>query len=161
MCHIQGPRQGSQSHGGYSSGTMYKLSIDHVPPPSIDSSQNSTALLATTSSDEDLTLWHNIMGHVNIQVLKQMGTHDSLQDFNIPLHKKLPNVCPGCAIGKQHKASYISRPSKKRSKIPGKVLHADMCGKMSQPSLGGALYYMLIKDDCTSYRFVVFSQSKE
>ena len=34
------------------------------------------------------------------------------------------------------------------------------CGKMSQTSLGGAHYYLLIKDDCTSYRFVSFLKAK-
>lgn len=31
---------------------------------------------------------------------------------------------------------------------------------MSQPSLGGTYYYLLIKDDCTSYRFVSFLKTK-
>lgn len=89
-----------------------------------------------------------------------MSTHNSLQDFTIQAHGKLLSICQGCALGKQHKASYVSRPLKERSDVPGEILHADLCGKMSQLSLGKASYYMLIKDDCTSYRFVAFLQAK-
>ena len=49
---------------------------------------------------------------------------------------------------------------KERSKILGALLHADLCGKMLHASLGGAHYYILIKDECTSYMFVAFLKVK-
>ena len=92
--------------------------------------------------------------------MKSMSTHRSLQDFSISSSCGLPFVCRGCAFGKQHKANYPVNPQKERSKVPGELLHADLCGKMSQPSLVGSHYYILIKDDCTSYRFVAFLRAK-
>jgi hypothetical protein len=100
------------------------------------------------------------MGHANVQVIKNMSAHTSLKDFSLSPYGKLHQVCRGCALGKQHKATYPSNPLEERSKVPGELLHADLCGKMSQPSLGGANYYLLIKDDCTSYRFVTFLKTK-
>ena len=47
-----------------------------------------------------------------------------------------------------------------RSKEPGELLHANLAGKMSTPSLSGAYYYILIKDDCTSFRFIDFLKTK-
>lgn len=172
---------------GVQTGTLYKLSIDPIPPSSSEIGSESeqqlstvlattsasdtdstskmeqntcTALITTNRSDADFVLWHNRMGHVNSQVLKNMSTHESLQDFTIQFDGKPSSICRGCALGKQHKASYPVDTFKERSKVPGELLHADLCGKMSQPSLGGAHYYLLIKDDCTSYRFVSFLKAK-
>ena len=124
---------------GVQTGTLYRLSIDPIPPPSSEtrsvpaqesstaltttSASNttnisaveyntSTALITTTHSDNALTLWHNRMGHVNPQVIKKMSTHQSLQDFTIDTIGKLPNVCRGCALRKQHKATYPVDASK-------------------------------------------------
>jgi hypothetical protein len=139
---------------GVQIGTLYRLSITHVLPTQPDS--DSAALAIVSTSDAELVLWHNRMGHVNTQLLKDMSTHGSLQDFLLSFKGKLPQICRGCAFGKQHKASYPSHPMKDRSDVPGELLHADLCGKMSQPSLGNAYYYILIKDDYTSFRFIVF-----
>lgn len=54
---------------GTRSSTLYKLSIDPVPPQT-EQHESSTVLIVTNKSDADLTLWHNRMGHVNIHVLK-------------------------------------------------------------------------------------------
>ena len=143
-------------------GTLYKLSITPVPPSSSPETNPtpSIALAATSSRDADLVLWHNRMGHVSIHTIKTMSEQDSVHDLPILSNSKLLQVCTGCALGKQHKSFYPSNPTKERAKIPGEMLHADLCGKMSTPSLGGAHYYILIKDDCTSFRFVAFLKAK-
>ena len=146
---------------GTQTGTLYRLSITPMPPPSSNQVlSSSNALAITTNNDADITLWHNRMGHINIQTLKNMNPHKSLQDFTLSSHAHLPNVCKGCAMGKQHKAIYPSHSSKEHSAVPSEIFHADLCGKMSQLSLGGASYYILIKDDCTSYRFIAFLKAK-
>ena len=148
---------------GVQVGTLYKLSIKPVIPTQIDKivpSAPSTAFTTTVMPNADLALWHNRMAHINVKVIKSMSTHRSLADFFVAPSDHLLSVCRGCVLGKQHKATYPSNPQKERSKIPGELLHADLCGKMSQPSLRGARYYILIKDDCTSYRFVAFLRTK-
>lgn len=148
--------QGPKVMEGVQTGTLYKLLITPIPS-TIFATAPSTTFAVTTHKHEDITLWHNRMGHVNMQVLKTMSTHKSLDDFTLPSHAQLSSVCKGCALGKQHKATYSSPPAKERSKIPGEKLHADLCDMIS---LAGALCYMLIKDDCTSYRFVAFLKNK-
>ena len=146
-------------------GTLYKLSINPVPPSqALDSTPvdhcPSAAYAATSSSDNDLILWHNRMGHVNIHTIKNMSSHQSVQGLPTLSNTRLHQVCRGCAFGKQHKATYPTNPEKERSKVPGELLHGDLCGKMSTPSLGGAEYYFLLKDDCTSFRFITFLKVK-
>ena len=81
-------------------GTLYKLSINVVPPVPVNSAISasqplSTALAITNTCDVDLVLWHNRMGHVNVQVLKNMSEHTSLKDFSLSPHGKFPQVCGG------------------------------------------------------------------
>jgi hypothetical protein len=144
---------------GVQTGTLFKMSITPVPPNPSTSSP-STALSVVNQHSTEPILWHNRMGHINMQVLKNMSNHNSLRDFTISFSKPPSVVCKGCALGKQHKAVYPTNSDKERSKVLGEVLHADICGKMSIPSIGSASYYLLIKDDCTSYRFVTFLKVK-
>ena len=59
-------------------GTLYKLDYQSITPIA-DTSDNlsklsaSTTLTTTNSSIDELTLWHNRMGHVNIYVIKQIS----------------------------------------------------------------------------------------
>lgn len=66
--------------------------------------------------------------------------------------------CHGCMLGKQHKSSYFVNPDKQRCAIPGQFLHGDVSGKMSTSPIKGAKYYILLKDDATSCRFVHFAK---
>ena len=163
---------------GDRAGTLYKLAIVPVPPLlapdtslSVGLSQSvldtsftdqspSSTLTVTTSQDNELVLWHNRMAHVNIHTLKTMSLHESVQDLPILSSSKLQQVCPGCALGKQHKSTYPTDPQKERSQVPGELLHADLSRKMSIPSLGGSNYYILIKNDCTAFRFIAFLKAK-
>lgn len=89
-----------------------------------------------------------------------MNEHGSLKDFSVPLSASQPSTCEGCVLGKQHKASLPVNPNKERCKVPGAFFHVDLCEKMSQPSIKGVLYYLLIKDDCTTYRLIKFIKAK-
>ena len=148
-------------------GTLYRLSISHVPPTLVSDTQTedqhmSTAFATSTIfRNTDLVLWHNRMAHVSIHTIKNMSAHGNVKDLPVLFNSRPLQVCTGCALGKQHKSTYDSNSQKERSKIPGKLLHADLGGKMSTPSLGQAHYYILIKDDCTSFRFVAFLKTKE
>ena len=57
---------------GIQIGTLYKLSIKSVIPirsdPPIQHASSTT--LASTTDADNLTLWHNRMAHINVQVIK-------------------------------------------------------------------------------------------
>lgn len=113
-------------------GTLYKPTIKHVLPISIlyiipTRHTTSTALTITSACHDELALWHNRMGHVNIHVIKHMSEQNNLRDFTILPHSKLPHVCQGCALGKQHKATYPSNFLKEHSQVPKELLHANLC----------------------------------
>lgn len=101
---------------------------------------------------ETLQVWHERLGHQNIAHVKNI-----LKQRNI---KYIDHVfdCDGCAYGKQHKLPFGSRDEK--SNTCGHMIHADVCGKIEKPSLGGALYFLVLKDDCSHMRFVYFMRKK-
>ncbi|KAG8172366.1 hypothetical protein JTE90_003842 [Oedothorax gibbosus] len=43
---------------------------------------------------------------------------------------------------------------------PGEIVHADVCGPMQEKSLGGARYFLCLRDDFSKFRRVFFLQPK-
>jgi len=95
---------------------------------------------------ETLQVWHERLGHQNkhhvMKVFKQHG-------INVEANKELYD---GCALGKAHQQSF--RPS-----IVGEEINADVCGPMTEGSVGGARYYVCFKDDLKFCR-VFFNTTK-
>jgi hypothetical protein len=67
-------------------------------------------------------------------------------------------VCRGCALGKNAKRPFTS--SDTRSKGTLDLIHSDVCGPMSAPSLSGYLYYVIFMDDFSHKTWIYFLKSK-
>ena len=111
------------------------------------------------ASSGSLMLWHERLGHMNFKTLQDMNTKGIVEGLKIINTSEEPPFCEGCAYGKQHRCSF-PKSEARRSIIPGKTFHVDLCGKMSMPSIGGANYFMLLKDDFSKYCFVYFLKNK-
>lgn len=70
-------------------------------------------------------------------------------------NKHIPEFCQGCVLGKSHCHNFVSQPIRTPSSTPGYLIHADICGPMAHVSLGGALYYLLFKDDYSGYQHMI------
>ena len=68
------------------------------------------------------------------------------------------SVCQGCVLGKNMKKSFSS--SHTRSKGILDLVHSDVCGPMSSPSLSGYLYYVLLIDDFSCKDWIYFMKYK-
>lgn len=106
-------------------------------------------------SFDSLTEWHQKMCHQDIQQVKIMLNKCNI-DFSADKHEEL--TCEPCLLGKTHKQQFPQ--SLNRAEQPGQILHMDLCGIMETTSLGGAKYYLLIKDDYTKYKQVYFLKNK-
>ncbi|XP_021959280.1 uncharacterized protein LOC110855167 [Folsomia candida] len=78
-------------------------------------------------------------------------------DLEAVLHKIM---CEDCEIGKQSRKPFPAATRNATIK-PGEMVHMDLAGKMSVASLGGAQYFLLLKDDATGFRTVYFLKSKD
>ena len=57
-------------------------------------------------------------------------------------------ICESCAMGKQHKLPYPKSSSTARTDIKG-VVHSDVCGSMTVPSVGDSKNFLIYIDDLT------------
>lgn len=110
------------------------------------------ALLARS---EKLTLgeWHQRLAHQNARHVREV-----LKRYNVPFVDR-NFQCEACVMGKMHRISFpISTSSSGKC---GDIIHADLCGPMPTKSLGGARYFLLLKDDYSHFRVVYFLKGKD
>lgn len=96
-----------------------------------------------------LQQWHRRLGHMNANTIKSMIKQNMV--CGISLSNLNEFFCKECQIGKMHRSSH---PLKEKRVIEkGECFHVDLCGKMQQVGVGGAQYFMLLKDEATGFRF--------
>lgn len=128
---------------GVRDGSLYKLY-----------NQQNFALSHEISKSTDI--WHRRLGHLHFQALSSIGE----------IVKGLPNlksdhlgVCKGCALGKNVKKSFPKSVHKLKEIL--ELIHYDLCGPMSVPSLNGCLYYVIFVDDYCRRTWIYFLKQKE
>lgn len=68
--------------------------------------------------------------------------------------------CESCQFGKQHRLPFKPKKRTRKTEV-GEFIHADLCGPMSEASIGGSKYFLLLKDDCSSFRHLYFLRHKD
>jgi transposase InsO family protein len=104
--------------------------------------------LASASSD----IWHQRLAHCPLQVLKEIVNHkiaDGIQVSSIKDDSE--HRCEACETGKATRLPFPSRDPDKKSSLPGRVLHVDLCGPMRTISIQGNRYVMPVTDECSRF----------
>ncbi|KAF1318440.1 Gag-pol polyprotein, partial [Globisporangium splendens] len=132
---------------------LFKLSMTPIPV------SNARALAASElSSTSKAYLWHLRLGHIGhggleTIVKKKLGTGIDLTSVS------KWELCDGCAIGKQTRASFHDS-TKVRSNSLLDIVHSDVCGPMQTPTFSGKRYFATFIDDKSRYCVVYLMQSK-
>lgn len=113
-----------------------------------------------------LVKWHERLGHVNFADVKKLKTEQMVVGMKDNLNS-VTTVCEICDKCKIHTLPF--KASTHRSKEKLELVHSDVCGPFTVPSLGGARYFVTFIDDKTRYGYVklikhkseVFSAFKE
>lgn len=100
-----------------------------------------------------LAIWHERLGHQNIGYIKRF-----LKKQNIGFDGKGEYFCEACVYGKHHRSPFTR--SENRAEKVGELVHTDVCGPMHVKSIGGARYFLLIKDDFSNFRKIYFLKEK-
>lgn len=133
---------------GFREGKMFKMKLR------IKNNTNEQALVSKVKmSKHSLYEWHIILGHQNIEMVKQI-----LKENNISACKSETFFCASCMHGKQHRLPF--KNSTTVSKDVGDLVVADVCGPMEENSIAGSRYFLLIKDDFSKHRSVFFMKNK-
>jgi transposase InsO family protein len=108
-------------------------------------------------SKEKSWQWHARYGHLNFRALNDLGSKNMVE--GIPSIKKVEQVCDGCVLGKQHRKPF-PRVSSFRAQTGLELVHADLCGKITPRTIGGAFYFLLVVDDHSRYMWVEMISTK-
>ena len=89
-------------------------------------------------------LWHSRFGHLSFHTLKEMSNKKLVEGLP-PVH--VPSkLCTNCIAGKHHRMSFPKLSSFRATELL-ELIHTDICGPISPPTLGGSRYFLLIIDD--------------
>ena len=137
---------------GHKHGKLYKL--NSVP-------EDQTCCLGTAESKADsLSLWHLRYGHLGYDNVKLLNGKDMVDGMKIKSAEEVDRYsCEGCAMGKQHHQPFPKKSHHKRSK-PLELIHSDVCGPMSVPSVGGSRFFVTFIDDFSRYTYVYIIKHK-
>jgi hypothetical protein len=95
---------------------------------------------------EDINIWHYRLGHLNFDSIKQLVHEDMVKDITITGN---PTQCSICLKGKQT-CTIPKGPSSHATEL-FQLVHSDLSGKFSVPSLGKSYYYITFIDDYSRY----------
>jgi hypothetical protein len=67
-------------------------------------------------------------------------------------------VCKGCALGNNAKGIFSISDNKSKGMLD--IIHLDVCGQMTMPSLGKYLYYLIFINDYSHKTWIYFLKAK-
>lgn len=104
-----------------------------------------------------LKLWHERLGHVGLNTIREMHKNNLVKGLNISKDEDF--MCESCQYGKQHRLPFKKERESRQVRI-GEFIHSDLVGPMQESSLGGAKFFVVFKDDCSGFRCVYFLKHK-
>jgi hypothetical protein len=105
---------------------------------------------------ETSKLWHRRFGHLNYGSLELLSRKTVVK--GLPQIKNVEEICAECQLGKKHRDPFPSRTW--NAKKPLELVHSDLCGPMSETSLGGSSYFISFIDDYSRKCWVYFLKEK-
>lgn len=101
-------------------------------------------------------LWHRRLCHLNARSMALLK-NGMVSGVNFKSTEMEP--CVPCIMGKQSKKPFKNSTRRADEKL--EIVHADLCGPMSEASFVGARYMFVLIDDCTRRTFAYFLKSKD
>ena len=100
--------------------------------------------------------WHQRLGHLGFDDIKSLAKINP----SITVKGILTNpTCEYCQLAKQTRIPNAN-PATHRATNPLELIHSDVAGPMSTPSLGGARYFLLFIDDYSRHTTVYTIKNK-
>ena len=113
-------------------------------------------LNVTEKSNE--MLWHRRYGHIGEQNLRSLANNELVECFKYDPTKNI-GFCESCIEGKQHRTSFDASDRQTGDLL--ELVHSDVCGKISETSIGGAQYFLTFTDDKSRYSWVYILKTKD
>jgi hypothetical protein len=101
-------------------------------------------------------LWHERMGYIGEKGLRAMHNNGMFEGF--PECGLEAYFCEHCIYGKQSQERFPSRVTRENGIL--ELLHSDMFGPITVPSLGWSMYYVSFIDDFSRNTWIYFLRKK-
>jgi hypothetical protein len=108
--------------------------------------------------DNSFDLWHQRLGHLNANQLRELAHQVTTTGIRIPRTGNL-SFCEGCVEGKMHRKP-LKSVGEIRSNRRLQLIHSDVCGPMQTMSIGGCRYFVTFIDDYSRCCKVYFMKQK-
>ena len=113
------------------------------------------------TSSERYELWHQRLGHLSPQIMKQSLEAVSGVDLKpIDCNHGIRCVCASCRISKASTLKFSKMP-RKRAEGVGHRIHSDLNGPMRTKSVHGNRYAVCFIDDNCGFTWLRFLKSKD
>jgi len=124
----------------------------------VQENNDSTYISRTTKND--ITTWHQRLGHLGVEYIKQMATKGMVRNLEIDDKDEKMGTCVGCIHGKHQHVPFPPSRGERVKDILG-IIHTDICSPMDNISLGGVKYFFTFIDDKSRKTFVYFLRTKD
>ena len=109
--------------------------------------------------EQQIQLWHKRLGHMSYSGMKSHIDKNRMKLGSLVLEKEDVKVCGSCQKGKFKRKR--TRRSNSKSKRILELIHADLMGPINPLSRSGKEYAMVVVDDYSRRRWVIFLKRKE
>lgn len=104
-------------------------------------------------------IWHERFGHVSHATVQRMHLTGVVDGLVMKSSSNPSSFCEGCVFEKHHRLPFPTSGRTRATKCGG-LVHSDLFGPMSIPSLSGLLYFLTLRDDFSGYGFIRFLTRK-
>jgi hypothetical protein len=107
-------------------------------------------------SKEKVMLWHQILGHIRekgLRLLHGNGIIEGISNFSLDF-----DLCEHCVYGKHNRVRFPSNAMREEGTL--QLVHSDVFGHVSIPSLGKSVYYFSFIDEFSRNSWIYFLRKK-
>lgn len=113
---------------------------------------NPIAHLSVDNKYTNFKLWHDRLGHVSNSKFVQIRDNNLVDDAAVLVSiKPINEICESCIFGKQNRKPFNKIKKQKPQNRPLMIVHSDLCGPVTPPSVDNKNYYLTFIDDFTHY----------
>lgn len=103
-------------------------------------------------------MWHARMGNPGENVIDDLIKYEHVIVTDVASNIKV-TISDACVKGKTIRRSFPN-DERRNAKAKMDLVHSDLCGPLSVPSLGGAKYFIIFVDDATRMTLFAFLKNK-
>ncbi|KAI3716013.1 hypothetical protein L6452_23046 [Arctium lappa] len=110
-----------------------------------------------TRIEDDTWRWHARLGHISFKTIKAMSQQEMV--YGLPKIREEKKLCESCLVRKQTRQIF-PKASMFRASKPLELLHADLCGLLTPPTIAHNKYIFVIIDDFSRYMWTILIKEK-